>query len=125
MSDRILLKGMVFYGHHGVSPHEKELGQPFVVDLELEMDLSRAGISDALKDTVDYSQVYHAVRETVGGSSRNLLENLAEAVAQRILRSFPLEGVRVKVTKPHVPIKGAVLEGAGVEIYRRRDMQTK
>ena len=121
MSDRILLNGMVFYGHHGVNPQEKELGQPFVVDLELELDLKAPGISDDLKDTVNYSRVYQVVRETVAGPSRNLLESLAEGVAQQILHSFPVQGVRVKVNKPHVPIKGAVLEGVGVEIYRRRE----
>ena len=119
MSDRIFLKGMVFYGYHGATPQEKELGQPFVVDLELEVDLKAPGASDDLRDTVDYSRVYRAVKETVEGPSRNLLESLAEEVAQELLRTFSLDGVRVRVTKPHVPIKGAVLEGAGVEIHRR------
>ena len=120
MSDHIFLKGMVFYGYHGATPPEKELGQPFVVDLELEVDLKAPGASDDLRDTVDYSRVYRSVKETVEGPSRNLLESLAEAVAQELLRTFPLDGVRVRVTKPHVPIKGAVLEGAGVEVHRRR-----
>ena len=120
MSDRILLKGMVFYGYHGATPQEKELGQRFVVDLELEVDLKAPGASDDLRDTVDYSRVYRVVKEMVEGPSRNLLESLAEVVAQELLRTFPLDGVRIRVTKPHVPIKGAALEGAGVEIYRRR-----
>ncbi|MFH1560147.1 MAG: dihydroneopterin aldolase [Chloroflexota bacterium] len=121
MSDRIILKGMVFYGYHGATPPEKELGQPFVVDLELEMDLKAPGNSDDLKDTVDYSQVYRVVKEMVEGPSRDLLESLAEGVAQKLLHTFPLDGVRVRVTKPHVPIKGSMLESAGVEIHRRRD----
>ena len=120
MSDRIFLKGMVFYGYHGATPPEKELGQSFVVDLELEVDLKAPGASDDLTDTVDYSKVYQAVKETMEGPSRNLLESVAEGVAQELLRTFPLDGVRIRVTKPHVPIKGAVLEGAGVEIHRRR-----
>ena len=120
MSDSILLEGMVFYGHHGANPHERELGQPFVVDLELELDLRPPGASDDLKDTVDYSRVYRVVREAMEGPGRNLLESLAEEVARRVLHSFPLEAVRVKVAKPHVSIEGAVLDGAAVEIYRRR-----
>jgi dihydroneopterin aldolase len=111
---------MVFYGYHGATPSEKELGQPFIVDLELEVDLKASGASDDLRDTVDYSRVYRAVKETVEGPSRNLLESLAEGLAQELLRTFPLDGVRVRVTKPQVPIEGAVLEGAGVEIHRRR-----
>ena len=111
---------MVFYGYHGATPPEKELGQPFVVDLELEVVLKALGASDDLRDTVDYSQVYLVVKEIVEGPSRNLLESLAEGLAQEILHTFPLDGVMVRVTKPHVPIKGAVLEGAGVEIHRWR-----
>ena len=88
----------------------------FELDLELELDLKAPGSSDDLRDTVDYSRVYRAVKETVEGPSRNLLESLAEGVAQELLRTFPLDGVRVRVIKPHVPIEGAVLEGAGVEI---------
>ena len=120
MSDRILLKGMVFYGYHGATPQEKELGQSFVVDVDLEVDLTTAGESDDLKDTVDYSQVYRVVKEMVEGPSHNLLESVAEGLAQKLLHTFSLDGVTVRVTKPHVPIKGAVLEGAGVEIHRRR-----
>ena len=55
MGDRILLNGMTFYGYHGVRPEEKELGQRFVVDVEMELDLRAAGTSDDLTDTVDYS----------------------------------------------------------------------
>ena len=120
MSDRILLKGMVFYGYHGATPQERELGQSFVVDIELEVDLTKPGVSDDLKDTVDYSHVYRVVKEVVEGPSHNLLESVAEGLAQKLLDSFPLDGVTVRVTKPHVPIKGAVLEGAAVEIHRRR-----
>ncbi len=120
MGDRILLTGMTFYGYHGVRSEEKELGQRFVVDLEMELDLGAPGSSDDLKDTVDYSRVYRAVKEVVEGPSRNLLETLAEETARGVLSAFPVEGVRVRVTKPHVSIRGAVLEGAGVEIYRRR-----
>lgn len=120
MSDLIFLRGMVFYGYHGATPQEKELGQRFVVDLELEVDLKVPGASDDLKDTVDYSRVYWAVKETLEGPSHNLLESLAGEVARGLLSNFPLDGVRVRVTKPHVPIKRAVLDGAGVEVHRRR-----
>jgi dihydroneopterin aldolase len=120
VSDRIILKGMVFYGYHGVTQAEKTLGQAFIVDLELEVDLKAPGASDNVKDTVDYSQVYQVAKEVVEGPSRDLMESVAEGVAQKLLHTFPLDGVRVRVTKPHVPIKGAVVEGAGVEIHRLR-----
>jgi dihydroneopterin aldolase len=118
--DKIQLEGMVFYGFHGVNPAEQELGQRFVVDLEVERDLRTAGLSDDLEDTVSYSRMYRLVKEVMEGPSRKLLENLAEAIAQRILDSFDVESVRVGVKKPDVPIKGSVLSHAGVEISRKR-----
>ena len=120
MGDKILLVGMTFYGYHGVRPEEKELGQRFVVDLEMELDLSAPAASDDLRDTVNYSLVYQVVREIVEGPSRNLLETVAEETARGVLSAFPVDGVRVRVTKPHVSIRGAVLAGAGVEVHRRR-----
>ena len=56
--DRILLEGMVFFGRHGVLQSERELGQRFVVDLELRLELRPAGLSDDLMRTADYSSVY-------------------------------------------------------------------
>ena len=124
MGDRILLMGMTFYGYHGVRTPEKELGQRFVVDLEMEVDLSAAGLSDDLNDTVNYSQVYRVVKRSLrvpstSGPSRNLLETLAEETAQGVLSAFPVAGVRVRVTKPHVSIRGAIRIGRG--IYRMRN----
>ena len=118
-SDKICLEGMVFYGYHGATPAERELGQRFIVDLEVERDLFKAGGSDNLEDTVDYSALYKVVKDTVQGASRTLLESVAQIIAARVLEEFPVEAVRVKVKKPDVPIKGSVLAGASVEIYRR------
>ncbi|MCI0438728.1 MAG: dihydroneopterin aldolase [Chloroflexi bacterium] len=118
--DKILLEGMVFYGYHGVNPAERELGQRFVVDIELQRDLSAAGLSDDVRDTVDYSLAYQLVREVMEGESRNLLESLAEAIASRALAEFDIEAVRVMVKKPEVPIKGSILSHAAVEIFRKR-----
>ena len=111
---------MTFYGYHGATPQERERGQPFVVDVEMELDLSVPGRSDDLRDTVDYSAVHGVVGEVVEGPGRNLLESVADGLAQRLLFDFPLESVTVRVAKPHVPIRGATLEGAAVEIQRRR-----
>ena len=118
--DRIRLEGMVFYGFHGVEPAEREVGQRFVVDLEVDLDLRAAGASDDISDTVNYSRLYRAVQEVAEGPSRNLLENLADRIAQRVLSGFGVESVRVRVKKPEAPIRGSVLAYAGVEIYRTR-----
>ena len=119
-SDRIILEGMQFYGYHGGSPEERSLGQPFQVDLEAELDLSAAGRSDNRDDTVSYTHLYRVVKEVMEEPPKNLLETLAEEIAQRALNSFPLHGIRVRVKKTRPPIKGAVVSGAAVEVYRDR-----
>ena len=118
MKDKIELKGMTFYGFHGVNPAEKELGQRFIVDLDIFTDLSKAGQTDDLNDTVDYSEVYRAVRDVVEGPSLNLLESVVAAIAERALAYHGVEAVRVRLRKPEVPMKGSVLTHAAVEIYR-------
>jgi dihydroneopterin aldolase len=120
--DRILLEGMVFHGRHGTLPAERELGQPFVVDVELRLDLGPAGLSDDLSQTVDYGEVHEQVKEIVEGPPVNLTETLAERIAATVLEEHPpVEAVRVKVAKPHVRLGETVLEGSAVEILRRRD----
>ena len=116
--DKIQLAGMIFYGFHGIDPAERELGQRFVVDLEVERDLRPAGISDDPQDTINYTRIYRVVKEVVEGPGRNLLEHLAEMIAHRVLGEFDVAAVRVKVRKPEAPMKGSILDYAGVEIYR-------
>ena len=72
--DRILLNGLVFFGKHGCHAAEQELGQKFLVDIELECDLRAAGESDSLEDTLDYVAIYNHAREVMEGESAKLLE---------------------------------------------------
>ena len=118
--DRILLQAMQFYSYHGGSREERTLGQPFQVDLEVEKDLAPAGKSDRLEDTVSYAHLYRVVRDVMAGESMELLEALAQEIARRSLDSFPIDSIRVRITKTRPPIKGAVLSGAAVEIYRTK-----
>jgi len=121
--DRILLEGMVFHGRHGTLPAERELGQPFVVDLELRLNLRPAGLSDDLEQTVDYGEVHRRAKEIVEGPPVNLTETIAERIAAAVLEEHPpVEAVRVKVAKPHVGLGDTVLAGSAVEISRRREV---
>ena len=120
VQDKITLEGMVFYGFHGIDPAERELGQRFVVDLEVQRDLRAAGLSDDPEDTINYSRMYRLVKETIEGPGHNLLESLAETIAGQILGGFDVESVRVRVKKPEVPMKGSILSHASVEILRER-----
>ena len=120
--DRILLEGMIFFGYHGTRPPERELGQRFVVDIELTCDLRAAGESDDLTQTVDYSEVYRTARSIVAGPPVGLTETVAERIAQAVLANQSLvKAIRVKVSKPNVRLDDTVLTASAVEIVRRRE----
>jgi 7,8-dihydroneopterin aldolase/epimerase/oxygenase len=113
---------MVFHGHHGTLQAEHELGQPFIVGVELRLDLEPAGTIDDLAKTVDYGEVHRVARDIVEGPSVQLTETLAERIAAGMLEEHPeVEAVKVKVAKPHVRLDGTVLAGSAVEILRRRE----
>ena len=119
--DRILLESMVFFGRHGTLPAERELGQRFVVSVEISLDLQPAGATDDLAKTVDYGEVHRRVRSIVEGEPVNLIETVAEKIAASILEYYPpVDEVRVRVAKPDVRLGDTVLESAAVEISRRR-----
>jgi dihydroneopterin aldolase len=116
--DRMLLEDMVFYGYHGDLAPERELGARFRVDVALGADLSAAGRSDHLDDTLDYVRAYQAVRDVVeGGERHRLLESLAEAVAQAVLALPRVVEAQVRVRKQ--PPLGAAAWTFGVEVTRR------
>jgi dihydroneopterin aldolase len=119
VSDKITLKGMRFFGYHGVFPEEAKLGQSFIVDVELYADLRAAGETDELSRTINYAAVYAAVKEIVEGHPFRLIEAVAERVAGRILEAFRVREVVVRVHKPNAPIPGPI-DCVTVEIRRSR-----
>ena len=121
MSDRIALTNMIFQGRHGLTDEERAEPQPFELDVELVLDLGPAGRTDDLQRTVDYREVFEICRAVVEGSSRKLIESLAETIASRLLDLEPAPSeVTVRVRKPAVPLPG-LLDNAAVEVVRRRD----
>ena len=122
-SDAIVLSGLAFYAHHGALAEERTLGQRFIVDVRLELDLQPAGRSDDLTHTVNYADVWLAIRDVVEGPPLNLVEAVAEQVAAAILERFErVDAVWVRVFKPSAPIRGAVVGDVSVEIWRHRDV---
>lgn len=119
MADKILLSGIQFPGHHGVSDQERAVGGRYVVDLELAYDLRLPGRSDALADTIDYSAVYTLVVAIGRERQFHLLETLAQTLADAVLAQFPISEVLVRVKKQPPPIAG-ILDYVGVEIRRMR-----
>lgn len=113
-----MARGLRFQGCHGVLAQEKDHAQTFVIDLDLYTNLHAAGVSDDLKDTVSYDEVFHYVKKIVEGESFNLIEALAENIAASLLLRFPLQAVEVTVYKPEAPVEGK-FDHFAVQIYRR------
>lgn len=118
-SDRIVLRGVEAVGHHGVLDAEKRQGQPFVVDVLMELDLSRAGRSDALEDTVSYAEVAAEVVARIEGPAFDLIERLAEVVADDVLTRPRVDAVEVTVHKPQAPV-GHPFSDVHVVVRRER-----
>jgi dihydroneopterin aldolase len=112
--DLIALRGLRVVGTHGVLPEEHARAQPFEVDLEIAADLSAAGASDHLEDTIDYGAVTAAVVAVMTGAHADLLEHLAQRIAEA---TFTVAGTRaeavtvtVRKLRPPVPSDLAVSE---------------
>lgn len=103
-TDRIVLTGVSGYGHHGVLDTERRDGQPFVVDVAMALDLSPAGRSDDLTRTVNYAEVAAAVVARVSGEPFDLIERLAEVIADDVLAHDLVDSVEVVVHKPQAPV---------------------
>ncbi len=112
---KVELLGLELHGHHGVTEDERERGQLFVYDIELEV--GEQGASDRIEDAVDYRLVAAAVRE-VAERRHHLLEALATAIAETLVERFPVERVKVRVRKPEIRPAGVELEFAAVTVER-------
>lgn len=121
MSDSIFINGLVLHAYHGVMPHEAKVGQPFKLDLVLDIDLSTAARSDTLKDTISYETLVKIVSEAFCTRRYRLVEAAAGAVADTVLGRYPqIRSARVTVRKPHAPI-AATFDDVGVIIVRARE----
>lgn len=100
--DRITLTGIRAVGYHGVFEHERREGQPFVVDVELRLQLDTT--SDQLDGTVNYAEVAQAIEDIITGEPRNLIETVAGEIAGRCLAFTGVQSVQVTVHKPKAPL---------------------
>jgi dihydroneopterin aldolase len=118
--DRIILKDLGFYGYHGLMSEEKALGQRFFVDLECGVDLSQAGYTDTISNTVSYAGIYDVVKEAFDGRRMHLIEAVAQNIVTAIFEAFEeVNWIIVRVRKPEAPI--AMVRGeAAIELHRQR-----
>jgi dihydroneopterin aldolase len=112
---KVELRGLELYGYHGVHPEERERGQRFLYDVELEV--GNRGADDRIENAIDYSKVAQLVRE-VAEKPYDLLEALATAVADAIEERFRPERLKVRVRKPDVRPGGIDVEFAAVTVER-------
>ena len=117
--DRLAVRGLAIHGHHGVFEHERRDGQEFVIDLVLGMDTRAAAGSDDLRDTVDYGSLVDQVTTAVADDPVDLIETLAQRIADVCLRNALVDTVEVTVHKPHAPIQ-ATFEDVALTINRSR-----
>ncbi|MDR6690001.1 dihydroneopterin aldolase [Microbacterium sp. 1154] len=103
-ADRITLTGVRAVGHHGVYPDEKRDGQEFVVDATLFLSLRRAAETDDVVDTVHYGELAERLVEIVEGDPVDLLETLAQRLADAVLTDERVDAVTITVHKPQAPI---------------------
>jgi 7,8-dihydroneopterin aldolase/epimerase/oxygenase len=108
--------GLEVPGAHGVEEAEREHPQRFLYDLRLEL---AEPSSDSVEETVDYRDVVRCVQEVSDGSSFQLLESMAAAVAGALFERFRLEAARVRVRKPDVLLEAPV-EWTAATVERRR-----
>lgn len=118
--DRIQIRGLEVFAWHGVGLEEKEKGQPFILDVDMECNLKKAGQTDALGDTVNYALVVEEITRVMREKSYDLIERAAARVAEAVLQMDDrIWRVRVLLKKPEAPIQ-AKFDYVAVEITRER-----
>lgn len=120
MTDRIFIRGIQVHAYHGVFEEEHRLGQKFLFDVDYWVEAQPYARADDFSGAVSYTDVHDAVIAVAKGPRINLIEGLAERVAEKLLADFPsISKVRVVVHKPGAPIAG-VFSDVGVDITRSR-----
>ena len=102
--DEITITGIRAYGYHGVYPDEKRDGQEFVVDAQLLLSTARAAETDDVADTVHYGELAERIAAVVAGDPVDLIETLANRIAEVVLAYDLVQMTRVTVHKPSAPI---------------------
>lgn len=117
-SGRIIVSGLQVFAYHGCTPQEKERGQNFYLDLELEYDWGQAVKGDDLAAAVDYHRLVSEVYEIAAAERYDLIETLATRIGEHVIQSTPVESVLVRVHKPQAPLEHQVREVAVEMIFK-------
>jgi dihydroneopterin aldolase len=117
---KVVISGLEAFAYHGCTPQEKEKGQDFLIDIELEYVAARAVDKDDLAEAVDYDTLASGVYELVTGERYDLIETLAARIGEYVMGTTPASRLLVRVHKPQAPMQCRV-GGVGVEMIFTRD----
>ena len=116
--DKIEIRGLEVFAHHGVYEEEQRLGQRFIVDAVLKLDLTAAGSGDELADTVNYGSIARQITVLLQRENYQLIERAATVTAEELLNmDEQIKEVTIRLSKPWAPI-GLPLDTVSVEITR-------
>jgi len=110
----IEIHGLELFGHHGALEEERRYGRKYLFDVTLEVS-GDAGRTDRLEDTVDYRNIVTLIKAISDGRQFTLMEALARAVAEELLRQFAVRKAHVRVRKVGSPL-GAPVEWTGASV---------
>lgn len=115
----IFLKEIRCYAYHGVAPQENLIGNEYVIDLKLKVDISQASQTDEVADTVSYADVHELIKAEMAVPSK-LLEHVGGRMATKLFEAFPsIEEIELRLSKRNPPM-GADIDTAGIEIHCSR-----
>ena len=115
----ILLKGIRFYAYHGVAPQENLIGNEYIIDLKLGVDISKAMQTDEVTDTANYAEVYNVIKTEMDISSK-LLEHVGKRIVKKLFEQFAtIEDIDLLLSKRNPPM-GADIESTGIELHCSR-----
>lgn len=116
--DKIIVKDLQVYAFHGVNQEEKNMGQKFLISVELFLDLKEAGQKDDLTASVNYAQLCLELEREFTKEKHHLIERAAEYLCEYILLTYEaVEQVKLTLKKPWAPI-GRMVDYAAVEMER-------
>ena len=115
----ILLKEIRCYAYHGVAPQENLIGNEYIIDLKLKVNISKAAQTDEVTDTVNYAEVHQVIMTEMAVPSK-LLEHAGGRIVEKVFQQFPtIEEIELRLSKRNPPM-GADIESAGIELHCSR-----
>lgn len=117
---KIIIEEMEFYAFHGHYQEEQIVGNRFLVDLEMEADLSEPADSDNLNDAVNYQQAYQIIKNEMRRTKSNLLENIGKRILDALFAEMEgIEKATIRIRKLNPPMGGPI-KSVGIKMSRKQ-----